>query len=178
MRLRVAATTLSAMFALMPISASAQTSRAWEIFGGYSYLQDSPDRTDLPAGFAIGAALGINRWLSAVVDVSRNTHTVLDNDLRTYAILAGARASARIGRFLEFGQLVAGRAHASSTVVGVTSGDSGFALQPGAGLDYPVGRAFSGRLQVDFRSITGGGFGKDPRHDFRFVAAVVYRHQL
>jgi outer membrane protein with beta-barrel domain len=178
MRTRAAAAMLGVMVLLVPMSASAQTSHVWEISGGYSYLQDSPDRTNLPAGFAIGAGIGINRWLSAVVDVSRNSHTVFDIDLTTFAILAGVRASAKIGRVLEFGQLVAGRAHASSTVVGVTSRDAGFALQPGAGLDYPAGGRFSGRLQVDFRSIGGGGFGKDPRHDFRFVAAVVYRHRM
>ena len=176
MRIRGAATLAVIACVWMPMSASAQPARTWELSIGYAYMQDSPDRTDLPKGFAIGAGVAINRWLSLVADVGRNAHTVLDVDLSTSAILVGARASARIGRLLEFAQLVAGRAQASSTVVGVTSRDAAFALQPGAAVEYPTGRAFSGRLQVDFRSIAGGGFGKDPRHDFRFVAALVYRH--
>jgi outer membrane protein with beta-barrel domain len=177
MRRRLGGAILCTILLFVPVSASAQTAGAWEIGAGYSYLQDSPDRTNLPAGWMVDGAVALTHWLSVVGDVSRNTHTVLDVDLSTYAILGGARASARIGPFTEFGQLLAGTAHASSTVVGVTSSASNFALQPGAGLDYPLSRAVSARLQVDFRSIAGGGAGKDPRHDFRFVAAIVFHRQ-
>jgi hypothetical protein len=159
----------------LPASAAAQTGASWELSGGYSYLQDSPDRTNLPAGWMIGASVALRNWLSAVADISRHTHATGDIDLGMVAVLAGARASATIGPFLEFGQLVVGPARASVSVVGSANADTRFAVQPGAGIDYPFARTLAARLQIDFRSIVGGTHGSDPRHDFRFVAALVYR---
>jgi hypothetical protein len=173
MRRRFAAVVFGIVLFGLPAPTAAQTIASWELSGGYSYLQDSPDRTSLPAGWMIGAALALSSWLAAVVDVSRHAHTIGDIELSMAAVLAGARASAKVGPFAEFGQLVVGPARASSSVVGSTSANTRFALQPGAGIEYPFATALGARLQIDFRSIPGGGPG--PRHDFRFVAALVYR---
>ena len=151
---------------------------AWDLAGGYTYLQDPPDRTNFPAGWMAGADVAITDWLSVVVDASRHWQSTLDVDLSTSAITGGLRASARIGRLTEFAQLLAGVAHSSSSVVGVTSAENDFAIQPGGGVDYPSGRRFAVRVEIDYRAIAGG-IGPpiaDPRHQFRFVWALIYRH--
>lgn len=146
---------------------------------GYAYLQDPPDRTDFPAGWMADAAVGVNGWLSAVADAGRSAHSTLDIDLSTSALLGGVRASARIGRLTEFAQLLGGLARSTSTVVGVSASDNHFAIQPGAGVDFPFRRRLAGRLQVDYRAIRGGVGSPiaDPRHQFRLVGAVVYRRR-
>lgn len=125
------------------------------------------------------ADVSLTDWLSVVVDVSRHWETTFDIELSTFAVTSGVRASARIGRLTEFAQLLAGVAHSTSTVVGITNSENDLAIQPGGGVEYPGGRRFAGRFEIDYRAITGG-IGPpiaDPRRQFRFVAALVYRHQ-
>ncbi|HZR23382.1 MAG TPA: hypothetical protein VFA59_07340 [Vicinamibacterales bacterium] len=170
----MAARVLVLVMLLIPRIAVAQPS--WEIAGGYSYLDDAPDRTNFPLGWFASGGIGVTQWLTAVGDVSRHARSTLGIDLSTYAVLGGPRASARIGRVTEFGQVLVGLNHASSTVVGITSGDSGLAIQPGGGLDYPLSRRFAVRAQVDYRAIRGGVGPPiaDPRHVLRGSAAIVY----
>lgn len=161
---------------LLPRAAAAQ--RNWELAGGYAYLNDPPDRTDFPSGWIADAAVGLTDWLALVGDASAHWETTIDQiKLSTSAVTAGVRVSARIGRLTEFGQLLAGVVHSSSTVIGITGSDTEAAIQPGAGIDYPFLPHLAGRLQFDYRAIRGG-IGPpiaDPRHQFRFVAALVYR---
>src|SRR5712692_1687134 len=56
--------------AALPSSAAAQTFRPAEIFGGYAFAHDAKNDISLPAGWLAGGAIGINEWLSAVVDVT------------------------------------------------------------------------------------------------------------
>jgi uncharacterized protein YraI len=126
----------------------------------------------------VGADLALTDWLAAVVDASSHSRSTLDIELSASAITAGVRVSARIGPITEFAQLLAGVAHSSSTVVGITSSDNNLAIQPGGGLEYPSGRRVAARFEIDYRVIAGG-IGPpiaDPRHQFRFVTALVYRH--
>src|SRR5438552_18736266 len=86
--------------AAWPASASAQTSRPVEIFGGYAFAHDALNNVSLPAGWLAGGAVGLNGWLSAVVDVSGGYQTIdaygTDIRLSAHAAMFGARASARI----------------------------------------------------------------------------------
>jgi hypothetical protein len=159
----------------IPQSVSAQT--PWELAAGYAYLQDPPDRLDFPSGWIASAAVGLTSWLSAVADVSRHSHSTLAIDFSTLALVGGVRASARIGRLTEFGQIGVGLARSTSTVVGISSTAHAVAIQPGAGLDYPLGPRFAARLQIDYRAIRGGIEAPiaDPRHQFRYAAELVYR---
>ncbi len=122
------------------------------------------------------AALRLTPWLSAVGETGAAARTILDVEIRQFAVLGGARASARIGPFTEFVQLTAGVAQSGSTVFGESSSDTAFALQPGGGVDIPLGREsrLALRLQIDRRAILGGPFETDDRHDVRFGAALVY----
>jgi hypothetical protein len=90
-------------------------------------------------------------------------------------VLGGVRAEARLGRLTEFGQLLAGVVLASGTGFGITSRNNAFGLQPGAGLDYPLGARVAGRVQADVRFIRGGSNDSTPGHEIRFLVGVVLK---
>lgn len=158
---------------MISTAASAQT--RWDVAGGYSYLDDPPDAVSFD-GWMASAGLAMNRWLSAVADVSAHTRTATRERLEfaTFAILGGARASAGIGPFTEFAQLLAGASHAGSSI-DPASGEWHAALQPGGGVDYPFAKQLAIRIQIDYRTIRGG-IGRpiaDPRYQLRYSAALV-----
>ena len=155
--------------------ASAQTVRAWEIAGGYQALDDPQDRVTL-RGWMIDAGVRLMPWLAAIVEIGNAARIVGDVEIRQFGTLGGARAAARIGPVTEFVQLIAGAARSGSTVFGQSMADTTFALQPGGGVDIPLGRRnrVAVRLQIDRRAILGGPFQADDRHDVRLGAALVY----
>ena len=166
------------LFSLAPRAASAQVAQAtppWEVAAGYQSLDDPLDRVTL-RGWMLDATLRLTPWLSAVGETGAAARTILDVEIRQFAVLGGARATARIGPFAEFVQLTAGIARSGSTVFGESSSDTAFALQPGGGVDIPLGRGsrFAARLQIDRRAILGGPFNTDDRHDVRLGGALVY----
>jgi hypothetical protein len=173
--------------ALVPsrVDAQSQARGSTEIFGGYSYLRD-PGNSVIAAttsddGFGLGWAGGIAqpvwRAIAAVGEVSGHykTRTTLDNDvtLTFYAFMAGPRASAAIGRVSEFAQALVGAVHGTGSAFGTTVSTTAFAIQPGGGIDYPIGSRFAARLELDYRWIKGtdGGAADD---QFRLVAAFVF----
>jgi len=158
----------------VPVRALAQTTRAWEIAGGYQSVDNPQDRVTL-LGWTAGAAVRLMPWLSAVGETGAARRTVFEIELRQFALLGGARAAARIGPFTEFVQLVAGVSRSGSTVLGESRNEgNAFALQPGAGVDVPLGGAFAARFQIDRRSLFGGEFVSDDRHEVRLAAALVF----
>lgn len=157
-----------------PARASAQSTRAWEIAGGYQTVDDPLDRVTL-RGWTADAAVRLVSWLSAVGETGAARRTVFEIELRQFALLGGARAAARIGPFTEFVQLMAGLSRSGSTILGdsVNEGNA-FALQPGIGVDVPLGGLFAARFQIDRRWLLGGEFVADDRHEARLAAALVY----
>jgi hypothetical protein len=153
--------------------AAAQT-RAWEISGGYTYLTDPADTTDFPAGWAVGAAIALTPWSSAVVDAGYAWQTISDIHLNTSAIMAGARAFTGLGPFTEFAQLEIGAARAGASVFGVRTAYTAFALQPGVGIDYPMARPLAVRLQIDYRVVPHTAPDEGSQHFVRLLVALVY----
>jgi len=174
--------TLMLVCALAPWPAAAQ-----EVFGGYSYLVDpsasvlqtNANNDALPVGWMAGGAYPIRaRWFSAAGEIGgqRKTRSTVDGDvsLSFLSALAGGRASAQIGRVTEFGQVLYGvvRAHGSAFGVDVTTTSA--AIQAGGGVDIPLTRQLSARIEVDYRRLQGSSEGRQPAHQFRAVAAFVY----
>ena len=173
MATRIAAAVLITIGLFVPASASAQT--AWDVAGGYSFLQDPPDRINFPAGWLATAGIGLTPWLSVVGDVSRHSTTDFDIDLATLAVLGGVRASARIGPFVEYAQFLSGVVRSTSTVIGITSSESRAGIQPGAGVEYSLTRHFAVRGQFDYSFVVGAESpDTDPRHQLRYSALVAY----
>jgi hypothetical protein len=158
----------------LPVRASAQSTRAWEIAGAYQAIDDSLDRVTL-RGWTADAAVRLLPWLSAVGETGAASRTVFEIELRQFALLGGARAATRIGPFTEFVQLVAGLSRSGSTILGESRNEgNAFALQPGIGVDVPLGAPFAARFQVDGRWLFSGAFVSDDRHEVRLVAGLVF----
>jgi hypothetical protein len=159
----------------LPIGAAAQPVRAWEVAGGYQTIDNVQDRVSL-LGWTADAAVRVIPWLSAVGETGAASRTVGDVALHQFAVLGGARAAARIGPFSEFVQLLAGASRSPSEVLGESVPDNGysFTLQPGGGVDIPLGGRFAARLQIDRRSFVGGEFAAEDRHEIRLSAALVF----
>jgi hypothetical protein len=170
---RVVAAVFCIAVVFLPESAVAQT-RGWELSGGYAYLTDPPDATSFPAGWAVGAAIGLTPWSSVVIEGGYGWKTISDIHLNTSAVMAGARAFTRLGPFTEFAQLEAGAARAGASVFGLETSYTAFALQPGAGFDYPIARTFAARLQVDYRVVPHTTTDLGPQHFVRLLVALVY----
>jgi hypothetical protein len=89
-----------------------------------------------------------------------------DVNLSSHAVTGGARASARLGRFVEFGQVLAGVVQSTGTLFGATETTRHAVLQPGAGLDYPLNERWAIRGELDVRFIVTG-------HELRVATGIV-----
>jgi hypothetical protein len=172
--LRLAA--IAVLLGLLPRPAAAQSV---EVSGGYSLARDPRDEVTLSAGWMAGAAFPVTAVFSAVGDASGQYATIAlagtDATLSMHALLGGIRASGRIGVLTEFGQLLAGVVRASGSAFGSTSAANSFAVQPGVGVDYPLGPAWAVRAQFDVRLIRSQPDATNGGSQYRFVAALVYR---
>jgi hypothetical protein len=162
-------------------AASAQTGHSLEVSGGYSLARDPRDQLTMPTGWMAGAAVGVTDWLAGVADVSGQYKTVplvgSDAKLSVETVLAGARASGRIGRLTEFGQVLAGVVRASGSAYGSTIVSYSLGIQPGVGLDVPLAGAFAARAELDVRLVRGDQETSSPGYQLRFVGALVYRRE-
>lgn len=177
--------------ALIALALNALTSpafaqaRAFEWFGGYSYLRDpshsvltATARDDaMPLGWAAGAAWPVWRAVSIAADASghyKHQTTFVDDITLTYhTVAAGPRASARIGPFVEFAEILTGVGIAHGSAFGVSVNTTALLIQGGGGLDYPAGSRVALRGQLDYRRLTGSSDGRLPANQFRVVAAIV-----
>jgi len=165
------------MLGAFPRPARAQT--PIETSGGYSVAHDPRDAVTLPAGWMAGAAIGLTPALSVVGDVSGQYKTVAllstDARLSVHTVMGGLRASARLGRLTEFGQIVAGAVRTSGSAFGSTTTGTSVGVQPGVGIDYPVTSRLSARAEFDVRLVRHQSDATNGGHQFRFVAGVAYR---
>jgi opacity protein-like surface antigen len=145
-----------------------------------SVLQATASDNGLGLGWIAGAALPIMSSLAIVGEASGHykdrTTLEADVELSFHAAMAGARLSARLGPLTEFAQVLAGVLHGHGSAFGSTASTTGFALQPGGGIDYRLGSRMAARLQLDYRTMNGTASGRLRAHQFRASAVLVYRH--
>jgi hypothetical protein len=161
------------LLALSPRPAAAQDAASSEIFAGYSFVHEAGiDHLDFPIGWNVSAALKINGWLALAGDIDghRKTLDLLGSEVRltSHAFLAGLRASATLGSFTEYGEVLAGWVRATGTVFGATDTTNHAALQPALGLDRAIGRRLSVRVEGAVRFIDSG-------QEVRVSTGVAYR---
>jgi hypothetical protein len=141
---------------------SAPSPRRWQVSAGYTFMRESDitDKIDFPAGWFVGAAARVNCWLSVVGDVDGQYKTIPfvgnDTHLTSHAVTGGLRASARLGRFVEFGQVLGGIVQSTGTAFGTTETTTHATVQPGLGLDYQLGGKWAIRGELDVRFISTG----------------------
>ena len=162
----------------VPRAAAAQASAPVEVSAGYSFVNEAKDDISLPAGWMAGAGVRLADWLSVVGEVGRNSRTtdVFGSTVRISVItaMAGARASARIGRLTEFAQVLAGVVRGSGTSFGFTETTTVLGLQPGVGVNYPLSQTLSARAQLDARFIRSQPNGNNASYEYRVSAGLVY----
>jgi hypothetical protein len=160
----------------LPPPAAAQT---FEISGGYALARDARDQVTLPAGWMAGAAIGLTPAFSVVADASGQYTTVAlftgDVSLRVHTVMGGARAAARLGRLTEFGQVLIGVVRTSGSAFGATTTGQSLGVQPGIGIDYPLGGRWAARAQLDVRLIRRQADATNGGLQYRFVAGLVRR---
>jgi hypothetical protein len=156
---------LCALFTLLLLlpthRASAQGAASSEIFAGYSFLHEAGlDHLDFPRGWTVSAALRLNGWLAAAADIDDHRKTLdlvgSEGRLITRGFLVGPRASAKLGSFVEYGELLVGWVRATGTVFGATDTSNHLAIQPAIGLDHSIGGRFSARVEGAVRFIDSG----------------------
>jgi len=105
------------------------------------------------------------------VDASGNYRTIafLGGDVKVaeHAVFGGTRASARVGKLIEFGEVLAGAVHTSGTAFGGSNSATFAAVQGGGGLDFPLASRVAARVQLDARFFSTG-------RQLRFVAGLAY----
>jgi outer membrane protein with beta-barrel domain len=161
---------LSALLLTVPTTSAAQGLERRQIVAGYSGMIDITDHVTFPLGWFVGAAGHLTPWLSVVADADGQykTSTFIDTDihLTSYSATAGARASAGLGRFVEFGQMVAGIVLSRGTVFGSSSTTKHAIIQPGVGVDYPLNARWAVRAELDMRFLSSG-------HEIRAATGLV-----
>lgn len=151
-------------------TSAAQAVERRQIFAGYTSMSDVTDHVTFPFGWFAGAAAHLNPWLSVVADIDGQykTITFIDTDihLTSYSATAGARASAPLGRFVEFGQVLAGVIVSRGTLFGSTATTKHAVIQPGVGMDYPLNHRWAIRGELDMRFLSSG-------HELRAATGLV-----
>jgi hypothetical protein len=153
-----------------------------EISGGYSIAHDPRDDVTLPSGWMAGAAIGLTPALAVVGDASVQYKTVAllstDARLTVHTVMGGLRASARLGRVTEFGQILAGVVRTSGSSFGSTTTGTSVGVQPGVGVDFPFNGRLAARAEFDVRLIRHQSDATNGGHQFRFVAGLACRLRM
>ena len=172
---------------LEALPSSAQTPRL-EISGAYAYMRDQDRSEGFPAGWVASAAGNVNPWIGVVSEIG-GSHRVCrqcergpftsatfrgtDRNLRVFTFMAGPRFATRAtSKVTPFAQVLLGGSHVSGGVQFDGALTTGFAYQPGGGVDLYMTPSVGLRLQGDYRAVrTEGHNGKVSR----VLAGVVCR---
>jgi len=152
---------LPAIF-LLSISARAQESvtPAWEISGGYSYLNAnlSGSHFHLNGGNA-SATENLNSWFGGRLEVnaySGNENVTVSGTTTKYSVSAATITYGpvfsyrKFSRFTPYAHIQIGAVHGSAQFLGISQSAYKFALAPGVGVDLNVNRMTSIRLDGEF----------------------------
>ncbi|HEY2151655.1 MAG TPA: outer membrane beta-barrel protein [Vicinamibacterales bacterium] len=177
-RARMLALLLPAMLLAAPAARAqgTQESPRWQLSGGYSFMieSDVTGKETFPAGWNVSGAVRLTSWLSIAADADGHYKTIptFGSDIRltSHALTGGLRASARLGKLTEFGQLLAGVVQSTGTAFGSSDTTRHTVIQPGLGFDYPSGARWAVRGELDVRFLSTG-------QEIRIVAGVVRAFQ-
>jgi hypothetical protein len=158
-----------------PAAAQTTVPRA-DVAVSYSILRDFDLDETFPVGWVAAVAGNLTDQLAVVGEVGGN-YTSIDVfatsiDLNVHTFLGGVRYASRANAdYMPFAQFLAGAARASGGAFGVSASNTGFALQPGGGVDIALNAGTAVRVQADYRAVRDSG---DTTSEFRFAAGVVF----
>jgi hypothetical protein len=158
-----------------PAPATTPTSHAIDVAIGYSFLREAgiagAPANIYPYGWltSVGVRLGSSP-LKAVGELTANYRHEAGELWTLWGYLGGIRYDViRVGKMDVFAQGLVG--WENFRVTGFS--DHGFAVQPGGGIDVPIGGSIKGRAQADYRYAHYTDDGTN-FHEFRFAASVVF----
>lgn len=158
---------------------------ACELSGGYGFLHDYDLEENIPAGWYFSAAGNINRWFGLVGEIA-GSHKTFD-EAQPFATvkgtvltgLGGPRVFRKFGRFVPYGQVLAGAAHIRTSMSSPLAGkesdhETYFALQPGGGLLLFFNSRIGAQVSADYRWIRPNDDASDEGLDeFRVLTGIV-----
>lgn len=141
---------------------------------GYAFLHETS--LDFPAGVALSDSWRVARNVDLVLESQYERGSRLGVGFNVLGLLSGVRAttSSRDGTGpTAFGQVLTGVMRASATVGLSSTTLTGFAVQPGAGIEVPLGtRTVAVRPQLD---VLFGHLAGEWTKDYRLNINVVFR---
>jgi len=163
------------LFGVRPAFAQQDEMRG-DLAVSYSFMRDSDLGMNFGAGFALALTGDINKRLRFVGEFGGNFKTLhltvatIRLDVVTYqgGFRYGLSPDAKVRPFV---QMLAGGGRFKTTQVGVIGNfvtSNGFAVQPGAGVDFKLTKRLDGRLQVDYRAI----FTQGTLNEYRVMFGV------
>ena len=133
---------------LLSITARAQDTPAWEISGGYSYLEANLNGTRFHLNGGSGTATeNLNNWFGGRVEFNayqgneaitvsgQTTHYSVNAQTITYGPVFSYR---KISRITPFGHVQFGAVRGSTEYLGISQNAWKFAMAPGVGVDFAV----------------------------------------
>ena len=161
-------------FLIVPVSAWAQETPRFEIFGGYSGFLANANATNFYLnGVGFAAQENLNSWFGGVLDFS--THFGKENGFKTntqtisYGPVFSYRKSKSI---VPFAHAMVGVERGGTNYLGISQPEERLAVLAGGGLDIKVRPNIALRLvQVDY---VYSGFSNTRQDNLRFSAGVVF----
>lgn len=139
---------------LFCVTAQAQETPAWEIFGGYSYLRanfSGPGSSFNLNGGAASITENVNSWFGARFEFSAFGGTVSGTNVTAQTFTFGPVFSYRkFDRLTPYGHMQLGAIHASRGYLGISTSDTKFAMASGGGLDFKIKDRAAVRFQADY----------------------------
>ena len=151
-----------------------------EVAAGYQFMRDYDLGESFPEGWFVSGAGYLTSTIAVVGEVSRsrwsdtNPNVDLTANVDMFTYLGGVRLRRRVGAVSPFAQLLVGGTRATATLSGfgteASQSETGFVIQPGGGVDFPLNDAISARALFDYRRIS---FADQRTNQMRVAVAVV-----
>jgi hypothetical protein len=158
----------------MPGVAAAQDAPVVEIGAGWSLMHDSATDLDFYQGFLLSVTFNPNDAFGIVGELGYHSKDEAESGVTADLSVTTALGGIKLGRNL-YVQALAGWARAKLDVSVVGSdieiaSESVFCVQPGLGLDVPIGRSAAVRLGGDYRRL----FGEADSNEWRAHAGIAF----
>ena len=153
---------------------------AGEVAAGYQFMRDYDLGESFPDGWFVSGAGQLTSTIAVVGEVGRsrwsdtNPNVDLTANVDMFIYLGGVRLRRRVGAVSPFAQFLVGGARATATLSGfgteASQSETGFVIQPGGGVDFPLSDAISARALFDYRRIS---FADQRTNQIRVAVGVV-----
>lgn len=177
------------LFALTAVGLAQDTVPAFDVFGGYSYLNTedvvpAPFSIDLSgSGWEVSGTAHVNNWFGVTADLSGYYTDVtvapgVNVGVNNYNFLFGPTVSYRTPKFTPFAHSLFGASRASIDLgvlspLGFSATDTAFGMALGGGADWHLNDRWSIRpVQLDYLMTR---FASDTQNNLRYSVGVVVR---